>query len=219
MHKAHGVIEKVQSFEKPAKHLRVIAVNPLPTGLYGVLAIYDRKVVPHIGPPKDFVNRRLEEERLAEPESEGRWAVRRADICVRHGSRIDRVARPVFARVGEMRLVEFAARNGAKPVCIDGLDFRGSFDAIRGCPVGRHIKRLVRIFRVVEVVGPENLVLGIQVVIDPAKDRTVAYGMIYRCAILLTESALHEIHKRYSLTVRISQNLRVSRGSAVKHDI
>src|SRR6267378_6100753 len=109
MHEAHGVIEKVEAFKEPAKHLRVIAVNPLPAGLYGVLAMNDGEVVSHIGTPEDFVNGRLEEERLAEPESEGRWAVGRADICVRHCSGINRVAWPIFARVGEMRLVEFAA--------------------------------------------------------------------------------------------------------------
>ena len=63
------------------------------------------------------------------------------------------------------------------------------------------------------------MVLGIQVIVDPAKRRTIAYRMIYRCAILLTESALHEVHKRYALTVRTSQNLGVSGGSAVEHDI
>src|SRR5207249_4427703 len=217
-HKTDCAIEKVQAVEEAAKNLSVIAVEPLAAKFDGVLAVDDGEVVSYVATPKDFVYFGLEEEGLTEPESEGRWAVHRADIRVWHGRRIGRVARPIFARVSKMCFVEFAARNGAKPVCIDGLDFRRSFDAIRGCPVGRHIKRLVRIFRVVEVVGPENLVLGIQVIVDPAKDRTIAYCMIYRRAIIFIERALREIQKRYSLTVRISQNLRVGGGSAVEHD-
>src|SRR2546425_12814129 len=117
-----------------------------------------------------------------------------------------------------MRFIQFAVRKGAKPVCIDCLDFRRPLNSIRSCPIGGNVKGLVRVLRVVVVIRSENLVLGIQVVVDPAKKRTVAYRMIYRCPILLAESALHEVHKSYSLTVWISQNLRVRAGSAIERD-
>src|SRR5437667_11964622 len=131
MHEAYSVIEKVKSLKKSPENLSVIAVQPLAAGLDRVLAVNDGEVVPCIGAPEDFVYIGLKEKGLTEPESEARWAVYRADIRVWHGSGIGRVSRPIFASVGKMRLVEFAARNGAEPVRIDCLDFLRPFDALR----------------------------------------------------------------------------------------
>ena len=123
MHKTHCVIEEIQSFEEAAENLRVVTVEPLAPYFDSVLAVDDGEIVSCIGAPKDFVYGWLEKEGLTEAEGEGRRAVRRTNIRVWHGSGIGRVARPIFASVGKMRLVEFAARNGAEPVRIDCLDF------------------------------------------------------------------------------------------------
>ena len=88
-----------------------------------MLTANDGEIVSCVGAPKDLVYGGFEKEGLAEPESESRWTVRRADIRVWHGAGVGRVTRPILARVRKMRFVEFAARNGAKPVGIHCLDF------------------------------------------------------------------------------------------------
>ena len=76
VHETHCTIEKVQTIEESPENLSVIAVQPLAAKFDGVLAVDDGEVVPRVGTPKDFVYIGLEEKRLTEPESEGRWAVR-----------------------------------------------------------------------------------------------------------------------------------------------
>ena len=206
MEESRNVVEEVQAIEKTAKNLSVITVNPFAAGLDGVFAVRERNVVAHDGAPEDFIDRWFQEEGLAKPESKSRGA----NIRVRHTRWISRVAGPVLSRIGEMRFVQHVIGDGIEPVSVDDLDLRRTLDAVRGCSIGRHIKRLVGIFRIIVVVGPENLVPGIQVVVDTPEASTVANCMVHRQAVILIEVALHKIQQHLALTIRVGRNLCVS---------
>src|SRR5689334_24624109 len=73
--------------------------------------------------------------------------------------------------------------------------------------------------RVVVVVRSEDLVLGIQVVVNPAKDRPIPDCMVYSRAIRLVEGRLHKVHQRHSLAIRRSQDGAICRRSPIESDV
>ena len=58
----------------------------------------------------------------------------------------------IFARVGEVELVEAIRAQRGEQVEVHHVDLGGTFGAIRRVAVGRHVERLVLVLRVVEVV-------------------------------------------------------------------
>src|SRR5882757_2618624 len=115
-----------------------------------------------------------------------------------------------------MGFVKRVVGNSAEPVSIDGLDFGRSFYSIGGGSISRYVKGLVGIFGVVVVVRAKNLILRVQVKVDPAKDGTVANQMVDRGSVVLLEVRLHEIQECNALAVGTGADQCIGSGSTVE---
>src|SRR6266849_184024 len=168
MEETSHAVENVAAGEKATENLGIAAVNPLAADLKGVLALDDGEVVTNVGAIEELVNGGLEKERLAETEVGGK-----THSGIRDAGRADGAARTGFASVGEVGFVEHAVGKSAKPVGADGLDFRGAFDAVGGGAVGGDVKGLVGVLGPVEIIGAEDLILGVEVVVDAPENGRV----------------------------------------------
>src|SRR5262249_14484985 len=77
--KAHHAVKQVPALKKPAKHLRVVRVQPLAAEFHRVTAGHDGEVVPDLYPLHQLVDVWFKEERMAKPEcrAESHRGVRR----------------------------------------------------------------------------------------------------------------------------------------------
>src|SRR5216684_8842864 len=196
MEETSHAVENVAACEKATENLGIAAVNPLAADLKGVLALDDGEVVTNVGAIEELVNGGLEKERLAETEVGGK-----THSGIRDAGRADGAARTGFASISEMGLVEHAVGKCAEPVGADGLDFGGAFNAVGGGAVGGDVESLIGVFGPVEIVGAENLILGVQVVVDTTEDGSVANGVVDNFAFVLFEIGLKEIEKRKTLAI------------------
>src|SRR5262249_33887031 len=98
-------IKDIAPGEEPAEHLRIVAVQPIPSELDGMLARKDGEVVSHLNAFKHLVNLRFEEEGSAKAEggSESHGSIGGHIGC-------DCRARPVFARKAEMAFIHLFRR-------------------------------------------------------------------------------------------------------------
>ncbi len=207
MQEARYAVEDIAASEEPSENLGVAAVNPFAAELPGVLALYDGKVVANIGAIKEFVDGRLQEKWLAEAEagSKPHGGVRDT-VC------IDRQARACFTSVGEMGFVEHAVRQSAEPIGADGLNFGRAFDAVSRGAVGGHIEGFIGILGPVEIVGAEDLILGVQVVVDAPENCSVADRVLNGNALVSIlntgweRSSLEEVEKGDALAFRACAN-------------
>ncbi len=172
MQKTRDAVKNIAPGKETAKDLGVPSMDPFAAKLPGVLALHQGKVVANLRAIIEFVNIGLEEEGLAKSEV---W--KEAGRGVGYRRRIDGFARTSFTRIGEMRLVQHGVGKRADPVRVDGLDMGRAFDSVRGSAVRGNVEGLIGILGPVKVVGTEDLVLGIQVVIHAAKNGGVALFM------------------------------------------
>src|SRR5712692_9480599 len=106
-----------------------------------------------MGSPEQFVNRRIEEERMAKPES-------RPKTHRRIGRYVgcDRRAWSQLTRVGEVSFVKFRGRDRREQVHVEIVDLRRTFYAVCRGAISRNIEGLVRVLRVIEIVRDCELV-------------------------------------------------------------
>ena len=71
MEESDWAVENVLAGEEASEDLRVPAVEPFTADLPGVLAGNQGKIVANTRAPENFIDGRLEEKRLAEPERGG----------------------------------------------------------------------------------------------------------------------------------------------------
>jgi len=76
-----------------------------------------------------------------------------------------------------VRLVEHSVGKGAEPVGVHGLNMGGAFNSVGRSAIRGNIERLVWVLGPIEVIRTEDLVPGVQVVIDTAKYGGVALFM------------------------------------------
>src|SRR5258708_990348 len=164
-----NAVKDVATGKEAAENLGIAAMNPFAAELPGVLAFNDREIIANVGAIKEFVDRRLQEKRLAEAEVGGE-----AHRGIRNAVCVGRKAGPGLTGVGQVDFVEHTVRESAEPIGADRLDFGRAFDAVGGGPVCRHIEGLIGILGPVEVVGPKGLTSGVQVVVDATENRGVA---------------------------------------------
>src|SRR5258705_552141 len=142
MKKAGHAVKKIQTVEKASEDLRVVTVNPFTAKLESVFAMNDTEVIANIGPPEKLIDSRFKEKGLSKAKNIRRGSG--ADGRVGHARRIGRIARPIFSRIGKMRLVEHIGGDSAEPVRVYSLDLRWSFNAVSCCSIRGHIKGLIR---------------------------------------------------------------------------
>src|ERR1700732_2146152 len=90
---------------------------------------------------------------------------------------------------------------------------RRAFNPIGRGAVGRNVESLIRVVGTVEVVGPKDLVFGVEVIVDAAKDRRVPHRVVDRPALVITEIGLKEIQKRLTLAISTGRNLSIGNRS------
>src|ERR1700730_14086780 len=108
-----------------------------------------------------------------------------------------------------MGFVEHAVRESAEPIGADGLDLGRALDAVGGGAVSGDIEGLIGILGPVEIVGAEDLIFRVQVIVDAAKNRGIANGVLDRQAFVLTETALKEIEQCEALAIGAGGYLRI----------
>jgi hypothetical protein len=123
-----------------------------------------------------------------------------------------------FAGIGEVRLVQQVAGNRIEPVSIDRLNVRRALDTVGGGSVGGHVKGLVGVVGAVEVVGTEDLVFGVEVVIHAAKDRGIADGVVDGQTFVVVEIGLEKAQESLPLTITAGGDLRVGDVTAGSED-
>ena len=112
--------------EEATEHLIVQRVNPLAAKLEGVVAGDDREVVLDVRAPEQFIDVRLQEERIAETET----SVAKP-IAVSAGTFDgDRRARPQLTRVGEVSFVQLGRRDRREEIDVEIVDLRRAFGAV-----------------------------------------------------------------------------------------
>src|SRR5260221_2732156 len=208
--KTSHAVEDVAAGEKATENLGIAAVNPFGAELPGVLTFNDGKIVADVGAIKEFVNGRLQEKWLAEAEVGSK-----AHGGVWNARGVDREARAGFAGIGEMGFVEHAVREGAEPIGADGFNLRRAFDAVGGGAIGRDVKGLIGVLGPVEVVGAEDLIFGIEVVVDATENGGVADRVIDSKPFIRVldtrweRRGLEEVEKRDALAFRACANYRI----------
>jgi len=70
MHETDCVIKEIETLEKAAEYLCVVAMHPFAADFPRVLAHDLREIVANLSAPEDFVNRWLEKEWLTKAEGE-----------------------------------------------------------------------------------------------------------------------------------------------------
>ena len=95
-------------------------------------------------------------------------------------------------------------------VAVQRLDVRRTFHAVRGRAIGRNVKGLVGVARVVEVVGGVQQVFRGDVVVDATEERSVVHDMIHRLAVILVEAGLVKVQQHLPLAVAICVDLGVA---------
>src|SRR5882672_9225126 len=146
--------------------------------------------------PEQFVNRRIEEERMAKPESR-RKPHRRIGRYVG----CDRRARTQLTRVGEVSFVKFRGRNRGEHVYVEIVDLRRTLDAVCRIAISRNIEGLVRVLRVIEIVGDCELVRLVQIEISLAQQRIVPDQVWYRQSFIRARLGFDEVNQRNPLTL------------------
>ena len=172
MQKARNTVKNIAPGKETSEDLRVSSVYPFAAELPGVLALHQGKVVTNLRAIIEFVDIGLEEEGLAKSE-----VGKEADGCVGYGRRIDGFAGTSFAGIGEMPLVQHGVGKCAEPIGTDRLDVGRPFDSVRRSAIRGNVEGLIGILGPVKVVGTEDLVLGIQVVIRASEDGGIALLM------------------------------------------
>ena len=115
--KARHAVEDVSAFEKAAKDLEVVGVQPFAAGLDCVLAGHDRNVVLHLEPLDQLVDVRSEKKRIAEPERR-----REAHRRVRWNRRRYGGSWAILARVGEVEFVDLVHGHSAEQIHVQYVD-------------------------------------------------------------------------------------------------
>ena len=172
-----------------------------------MLALDKRKVIANVCSVEQLVDPWLQEERLAKSKIRGCGGEIKPHSCIRHTRRVDSAARAVFTTISKVRFVQRAVGNGIDPVCANRLNLGRTFNAVCRRSVRRHVKSLIGIFGPVKVVGPENLVFGVQIVVHPAKDSGIPHLVNKWLALIRVRqrrkvSSLKEIHQHLALAVR-----------------
>src|SRR5262249_43371377 len=203
MQEAHDIAEDVATGEKAAKYLSIHAVHPFAAKLDVVAALDDRKLVAQVGAPEELVDRRFQEEGLAEPES------RRKTHCSVRNLRWDCVTRTILARVTQVELVQFRRRDRREQVAVDHVDLRRTLDSVCRCSIGRHIKSLVRVFGIVKVVRNSCRVRRGQVPVEAAERCAIFDGVDDRQAFVLAKTVLVEVDQCQALTIGAGSDCRI----------
>ena len=204
--KSCHAVEQVAAFEEATKNLRVLRVQPLAAGLDGVGAVDDGEIVLQLEPIPELVDIRSQEERVAEPE-------RRHEPHARVGRnrRGSGGARAVLARVREVELVQPVRGDGAEQVDVQHADLRRSFDPVRGIAVARDVERLIRVLRVIEVVGRREVVRRGEVPIELRERRVVVDLVIDRLALFLAAGRSEKAEECEALAVGAAVDERLVR--------
>ena len=180
-------------------------MHPLAPSLDGVRASHDRDVVLDLGAPDQLVDSRLKKERAAEPECrpEAHAGVGSQVRC--HGG-----PRPVLARVGEVRLVQYAVRERGDPVQVADVDAgRVAFDAVRRGAVGRHVEGLVLLPGVVEVPRRGHTVVRRRHQVELAENRDRLHRVLDRQRFVHPQACVEERQQRGALTVGVAVDQRL----------
>ena len=146
--KASNAVKNVSPGKEAAEDLIVKGMQPLAADLDCVATANDRNVVLNISTPKQFINRWIEEERITEAERGGK-----AHGRIRRHIRRNRGARSQLARVRKVTFVDYRGRDRREQVHVEIVDLRRAFDAVGRIAIGRNIEGLVRVLRVIEIVG------------------------------------------------------------------
>src|SRR5579859_4187459 len=130
---------------------------------------------------------RPEEEGLTEAEA-GPWGdTDAAHAGIRNGVRVDGRARPGFMSERKVAFVEAVVGEGGDEIEVESLDVGRALDAVCRVAVGRDIKGLVGITRIVEVIGAVEEIFLVEVVVDAAEEGSVVNDVIDGLALLLIE--------------------------------
>src|SRR6266567_211643 len=186
-----------------------MAVKILSAELERVLSMDDGEVVLKVHVVKVLACSRPKEEGLAKTKRR-----EKADAGIGHCRSVDGGTGARFVAVAHVGFVEISIAERRYEVEIDSIDMRRTLDAVGRCAIRGHVKSLVRVSGVVEVVRDKKLILGVEGIVDPAEKRAVMDYVIDRCALVLFVVGLVEIDQNLALAVAIGVDLRIADGAA-----
>src|SRR5215470_11429683 len=131
---------------------------------------------------------RPEEEWLTKPERR-----EKSNACIGYRVSVDCRPRTRLVPEGKVGLVQIALAQRRDQVEIESLNMCRAFHAISCRAVVSHVEGLIRISRIVKVIGHEELILRIDSVINATKEGAIVNNEVDWLTIVFIEVALHKV--------------------------